>query len=81
MSHDPTKVEPRIICSSGFWREGQVNQTEYMIRVECTWGQARQIMERWAQLQFQHDQDIRGLKASHESRMRLFKKYPLEMIP
>lgn len=81
MSYDEETVEPWIICSSGFWREGDVNLTEHMIRVECTWEQAVKIRQRWMQIEHEHASRRAGLDAVLRSELGMFKKHPLEQIP
>jgi hypothetical protein len=79
MTDDPTKVEPWLISSTGYWREG-ILPHEGMILVECTSDQAAKIQQRWAEILHNHVQRRRSLEAFLKAELNTFKKHPLEQI-
>lgn len=78
--YDPTKVEAWHISASGFWRAHEVNLTEHMIRVECTWDQCNRIYERWQQITHEQDRRRRSLDATLRAELDFFMKHPLVHI-
>ena len=72
MSYDPDKQEVWVISSSGFWRDGVVNKTEYMVRTTCTWEQAKNISDTMAKMYSQQYEAVRNLEEEHRVAKRLF---------
>lgn len=70
MTYDPNKKEVWIISSMGFWRDGDVNKTEDMVRTLCTWEQANCISNTIAEMYRQQYEAKQKLEEEH----RLYKK-------
>lgn len=65
MTYDPTKKEVWTIASSGFWRQGEVNKTQYMVEKLCTWQEAKDTMKAFRDMECRHYDAVRALEAAN----------------
>lgn len=72
MTYDPAKKENWLICSSGFWREGNVNKSAHMVLRYCTWEEARNTSREIADMYTRFAKAKADLEGEHLAELKAY---------